>query len=288
MVHRRCHLSEHAVLFGSEKSLVGVVSSPGDSDANDSGTPNVVLLNAGLLHRIGPNRTYVKLLRRLAKLGVTGLRFDLSGIGDSLAATDGLSEPESRLRDIQEAMDMLAATTGENRFILGGLCDGAVTAFAAAKVDPRVVGMILIDAFPYRTFGYYLRRYRNRFFRAQSWLNLLTGQHPWTRWLRRVQIDESTRATHMFPPVSEVEIMYREMIDRGVQSLVVYPGDGTFNARRQFAEMFPSIATDYHVHLEYLEDTNHTFVVLKHQEDLILCVERWISRVNWAQEEVSN
>ena len=276
-------MTEQAVLFGSTGSLVGVVTSTA-VDVGRGRLPNVVLLNAGLLHRIGPNRTYVKLIRRLSQLGMTGLRFDLSGIGDSRAATDGLSEPESRLRDMREAMDMLAAKTGEDRFILGGLCDGAVSAFAAARVDPRVVGMILIDAFPYRTFGYFVRHYRDRFFRAQSWLNLLTGRHPLTSWIRGVQNEDSNRPTDIFPPTSEVEIMYRELIDRGVHSLVIFPGDGTFNDRRQFGEMFPSIATDDHVQLEYLEDTNHTFVVLKHQEDLIRCVEQWISRVDWPQE----
>ncbi|NIA28171.1 MAG: alpha/beta fold hydrolase [Desulfobulbaceae bacterium] len=276
-------MTEQAVLFGSTGSLVGVITST-EADADHGRLPNVVLLNAGLLHRIGTNRTYVKLIRRLSQLGMTGLRFDLSGIGDSRAATDGLSEPESRLRDMREAMDMLAAKTGEDRFILGGLCDGAVSAFAAARIDPRVVGMILIDAFPYRTFGYYVRRYRNRFFRTQSWLNLLTGQHPLTRWVRGVQNEDNDRPTNMFPPTSEVEIMYRDLINRGVRSLVIFPGDGTFNDRRQFGEMFPSIATDDHVQLEYFEDANHTFVVLKHQEDLVRCVEQWISKVNWPQE----
>ena len=274
-------MKEQAVLFGSSRSLVGIVTEP-DSYAARRTYPNVILLNAGLLTRIGPNRTYVRLIRRLGSIGARGLRLDLSGIGDSPAATDGLSEPESRLRDMQEAMDMMESLSGENRFILGGLCDGAISAFAAARVDPRVVGMVLIDAFPYRTRGYFLRHYRNRFFRAQSWVNILTGRHPFTSWLRRTKNEDVNRPTDMFPPTSEVEVMYRELIDRGVESLVIYSGDGTFNDQRQFAEMFPAIAGDKHVQLEYLEQANHTFVVLKHQEALIACVERWITSVDWS------
>ena len=279
-------MKERAVLFGSTRSLVGIVTSP-EAGEHAARLPNVVLLNAGLLHRVGPNRTYVKLVRRLARFGITGLRFDLSGIGDSVPAMDGLSEPESRIRDMRDAMDMIAVETGENRFILGGLCDGAVSAFAAALQDPRVVGMILIDAFPYRTFGYFIRRYRNRFFRTQSWLNILTGQHPLTRWIRGVQSDSVDRPTSMFPPTTEVEKMYQELIDRNVYSLVIFPGDGTFNDQRQFAEMFPNIASDEHIQLEYLENANHTFVVLKHQEILIRRIENWIVNVDWPAESHS-
>lgn len=276
-------MNEQAILFGSAKSLVGIITSPSPGASNGK-LPNVILLNAGLLHRVGPNRTYVKLVRQLSGLGVTGLRFDLSGIGDSPAATDGLTEPETRLRDMREAMDMMAARTGENRFILGGLCSGAVSAFVAARKDPRVVGMILIDAFPYRTFGYYLRRFSSRFFRAQSWINLLVGRHPFTRWIRGRGNGEDDQFANAFPPTAEVEVMYRELIDRGVHSLVIYPGDGTFNDERQLAEMFPSIAPDPHVTLEYLADANHTFVILEHQENLIRCIERWVASVDWPRE----
>ena len=276
-------MNEQAMLFGGAKSLVGVVTEP-SAGTDSSNKPNVILLNAGLLHRIGPNRAYVKLIRRLARLGFTGLRFDLSGIGDSRAATDGLSEPESRLRDIRDAMDMMAAKTGEDRFILGGLCDGAVSSFAAAVQDPRVVGLVLIDAFRYRTKGYYLRRYRDRFFRAQSWLNLLTGEHPLTRWIRRKQSDSSAsndRPMDMMPPPAEIETYYEKLLARGVQSLEMYPGDGSFNDARQFAEMFPAIAQSEQIQLEYLADTNHTFVLLKHQRVLFECVERWITNCDW-------
>lgn len=275
-------MNEQAILFGGANSLVGIITEPqGGTDRGHK--PNVILLNAGLLHRIGPNRTYVKLIRRLAGLGYTGLRFDLSGIGDSRAATDGHSEPDSRLRDIRDAMDMMAAKTGEDRFILGGLCDGAVSSFAAAAHDPRVVGVVLIDAFRYKTRGYYLRRYRDRFFRARSWLNLLTGEHPLTRWIRRDResSESDDRPMDSMPPPAEIEVYYKKLLQRGMQSLEIYPGDGSFNDARQFAEMFPEIANNDQIRLEYLADTNHTFVLLRHQKMLFECVERWITETEW-------
>lgn len=72
-------MREETCVFGSANPLVGIITHP----EIDVGLPTVILLNAGLIHRIGPNRVYVRLARHLAGLGFQVLRFDLSGIGDS-------------------------------------------------------------------------------------------------------------------------------------------------------------------------------------------------------------
>ena len=49
-------MKEYAVSFGREQSLVGILSENGGADANAQDDPTgVLLLNAGLIHRIGPN-----------------------------------------------------------------------------------------------------------------------------------------------------------------------------------------------------------------------------------------
>ena len=53
---------------------------------------------------------------------------------------EACSDPEAR-----EAMDSIQETRGIGRFVLMGLCSGAVTAFEAAGVDPRVAGAVLIN-----------------------------------------------------------------------------------------------------------------------------------------------
>ena len=76
-------MTEKALLFGEGKSLVGIVTLPAESSPVDR--PGIVILNAGVLHRVGPNRVHVQMARALAELGFTVLRFDLSSIGDSRA-----------------------------------------------------------------------------------------------------------------------------------------------------------------------------------------------------------
>ncbi len=79
---------EKIALFGESRNLVGVITQPGDGPAPDFA---FVLLNAGVIHHVGPNRINVKLARRLADSGFTVMRFDLSGIGDSRASQSTLS-----------------------------------------------------------------------------------------------------------------------------------------------------------------------------------------------------
>ena len=89
---------ERPLYFGERSNLLGVLTAPA---APHPGSPAVILLNAGLLHRVGPNRLHVDVARRLAEAGFTSLRFDMSGVGDSELPGDGglLDIERSRGRD---------------------------------------------------------------------------------------------------------------------------------------------------------------------------------------------
>ena len=86
---------EEPVLLGKSGSLAGIITDP-PAHAREASRPAVILLNAGLVHRVGPGRLYVRLSRRLAAHGFVVVRFDLSGIGDSPFSTEKGSRP-SRL-----------------------------------------------------------------------------------------------------------------------------------------------------------------------------------------------
>jgi hypothetical protein len=73
---------EKVVRFGREAKLVGILSEP-QGAAGSAREPMVLLVNSGILHRVGACRFHVRLARRLAEDGVSALRFDFSGIGDS-------------------------------------------------------------------------------------------------------------------------------------------------------------------------------------------------------------
>lgn len=129
--------------FGPQRSLVGIVTSPVQPGGAD--LPAVVLLNAGLMHRVGPNRLYVRIARALADRGFAVLRFDFSGMGDSRPRADQLPYVESAAQEVRLAMDWLAEHRGASRFLLIGHCAGAGIALLVARADPRVAGAALIN-----------------------------------------------------------------------------------------------------------------------------------------------
>ena len=115
--------NDRAIMFGVEKSLIGIMTQPVPAPSGEH--PAIVILNTGIIYRIGHNRMYVALARTLAEAGYTVLRFDMSGIGDSDNRHERLAPLEANLTDIRHAIDWLTMTLGVRRVILVGLCSGA-------------------------------------------------------------------------------------------------------------------------------------------------------------------
>ena len=82
-------MRERALTFGPDGGLVGILTEP-DPDVARANAPAHVILNSGILHRVGASRLYVQTARSLAEDGITSLRFDFSGIGDSEVRKDSL------------------------------------------------------------------------------------------------------------------------------------------------------------------------------------------------------
>ena len=128
------------------RRLVGVLAEP---EQRREGVC-AVLLNAGAIRRIGPNRMWVEIARRWAAQGVPTLRLDFAGIGDAegnsrFADVASLYEPEF-VGQVSAALDVLRRRLGAKRFVLVGLCSGGYWAFQGALHDPRVVASASINA----------------------------------------------------------------------------------------------------------------------------------------------
>jgi alpha-beta hydrolase superfamily lysophospholipase len=186
-------MREHAALVGTHRGLVTIVTDPPRTGGAKATGLAAIFLNAGVIHRVGPSRLYVQLARELAADGWVAARFDHSGIGDSPVRRDGLPFEECAISEVREVMDSLQQTRGIERFVLIGLCSGAVTAFEAAGVDQRVVGAVLINPQgfngtlewnSYVVNRAHARRYLSQsLFSATSWRKALTGQADYRRLL---------------------------------------------------------------------------------------------------------
>lgn len=283
-------MTECPVCFPADRrSLVGVCTRPADS--GNGRTPAIVFLNAGLVHRVGPNRLYVRLARETARRGLTSLRFDLSGIGDSLPRTDGLPVRAGALRDVQDAFDFLSTSMAMSSFILVGLCSGADLAYRVAVADKRVVGVILIDGLPYRTLRSRANDQLQRVARAVvdgRWRKILSHNGPvWRNLARLITRQNTTPSGHAGATASssgrdtpsrvEAESALRDMVTRGVKLLVIYTEMRGYNYRRQFAHLFPQLPLGS-VQVEYLRGSDHTFNLVASQDGLVRLVDTWVAR----------
>ncbi|MGA9874561.1 MAG: alpha/beta fold hydrolase [Solirubrobacteraceae bacterium] len=160
--------------------LFGILSEPLDTPSEQL---CVVLLNAGGIRHIGPNRMWVEAARRWSAHGVPTLRLDLEGIGD--ADGDGQRFAELRQLYVPElvdqviaALDTLEARGLKSRFVLTGLCSGAYWSFHSALRDERVVAALMINP---RTLFWnpsieVARDFRRGLLRRSSWPKILRGE----------------------------------------------------------------------------------------------------------------
>jgi alpha-beta hydrolase superfamily lysophospholipase len=272
-------MTEQGVLF-SAQSLVGVLTKA-DEDA-DASRPIVVFLNAGMVHRVGPNRLHVRLARELAQRGFASLRFDLSGIGDSPARVDGTSLHDAGLRDVRDALDFVANEHEGSTFLLVGLCSGADLAFRAALADERVVGGVLIDGFPYHTFRSRLHRRARRYasqFRGRAWRELLGTNGPIVRRLRRspkAVLPPGAHRQRDVPSKDEADAGLHALMERGVRLLVLNTPDRDYSYPRHFVETFPTVRSD-RIKVAFFSDADHTFTLRANQDLLIRTITEWIS-----------
>src|SRR5205823_13947176 len=87
----------------------------------------VLLLNAGAIRRVGPNRMWVEAARRWAALGVPTLRLDLEGLGDADGEASRFADVAELyvprfIDQVRDALEVLEARGVARRFVLAGLC----------------------------------------------------------------------------------------------------------------------------------------------------------------------
>jgi dienelactone hydrolase len=165
-------LMEELLQFGEGGRLFGVLTLASVLFRNPQELPVFVFFNAGLLHRVGPHRLYVRLARDLARMGFSSLRVDLAGKGDS-PSRPGLTNQQSAAADYEEILRVLESRLGPGPRVLAGLCSGADNAIRLAPRDPRVVGLLLLDPVCSRDDGFGVRAFVLRYMKAAryaAWL----------------------------------------------------------------------------------------------------------------------
>lgn len=155
-------------------------------DAEAGSGCGVLIVVGGPQTRVGSHRQFVLLARRLAASGISVLRFDHRGIGDTTGAPRSFQSIDS---DIRAAIDTLIERQPKIRkVVIWGLCDAASAAMFYAYQDVRVKGLVLLNpdtltvTSEARTYlrHYYLRK----IFDHDLWRKIFTGRFDYRESLR--------------------------------------------------------------------------------------------------------
>lgn len=278
-------MKEIALHLGPDENLVGVLTLP-------EGTRRPVaalLLNAGVVHRIGPHRTNLKIARHLARQGYTAIRFDISGVGDSRPPRDAAPFRQQAVRDIQTVMDYLQRKHGLNEFALYGICAGAMNAYATALIDIRVVGVFMIDGYAYPTFKSHLVQYAARIrAHAPARLPILLARRTGRLLLSLLRRPAGAKQEQPAPTPSsaptraQFATAIQSMVDRGVQIAMIFSGSvfSAYSYATQLHDGFRRHRFIERVIYHHAPEIDHLVTPLQAQRRVLELVDDWITQTS--------
>ena len=302
---------QRAVVFANRKGLrlFGILHLP---DQLPVSKVAVILLSPGVKMRVGPEGLYRRMTDLFLETGMPVLRFDFYGLGDSegelqetfLKDVYNHIEVGRFVDDTLDSMDWMQRECGTKRFILSGLCGGAITGLLAGSRDSRVSGLLALgvtavlanrsaDPSLYMSRGQlqHMRKgYLKKLLEPASWVRLLTLRTDYRALWRavvkplydtrskqtsekQVQADYDN-ANPLFPPA------FFKMIEAGKPMLYVFGGsdrlrwdfDEKFVARHR--DRLASIGDRFDVHV--IEQANHVLSFEEWQNEMLDVSRRWL------------
>jgi len=232
----------------------------------------------------------VELARALSVQNVAGLRFDLSGVGDSETSSMGGYFIDRSVSEVRQAMDFLEERYGHTRFVLIGLCSGADDALAAAQRDQRIAGIVLLNGYAYEAGMFFIHRilkfYLPRIFMWQKIRNRVK------RILRRgnedsagieaalTELDDDYR---YIPPQQETADVLANLCDVKTDLLFVYTGSehDVYSYKGQLYAMFPRLRHNPHVTEHYLKEADHTLILKADRNRVVAWICEWFDRAGF-------
>jgi hypothetical protein len=283
-------ITEHALFLDARARIFGVFSKPVRDTPRETG---IVLVNAGAISRVGPQRLYVTMAREWAAKGFRVLRMDIGGIGDSRPAPGAIENetyPPAAVDDIMVGIDALRRA-GCKRVVVAGLCSGAHAAFHLAIERPGIPdlgGVILInpivfywkpgDALDVSAWQNYVdsQRYRRRAWSSDAWRKLIHGEVNFgavaQTFIRRgVTLASAavTRVRARFNP-SGKEDLARDLVgitERSVNLKMIFSeGDPGFDQLNLYARhVLGTLRNRPEFDVSIIQDADHTFTQIDAQ-----------------------
>jgi alpha-beta hydrolase superfamily lysophospholipase len=220
----------------AEGRLFGVLSEPVGHRENLC----AVLVNAGPQRRTGPNRMWVEIARRWASRGVTTLRIDLAGIGDSDGDASSLVQVSSLyahdyVEQIRSVLEELRELGMPERFLALGLCSGAYWSMHAALCEKQIRSIVMLNprALIWDEWTHAVRRtkdLRERLLLRSTWRKVLRGEITLARHIETARglavnaVGSLRRQAASAPESDPLDRAFDELRDRDQHALLLFTG----------------------------------------------------------------
>ncbi len=263
-------MTEVCCQFGEYRQLAGILTEPTTIPSRA-----LILINAGLIPKLGPFRLYVDLARRLARDGIATLRFDLGGIGDSRQELTNLPLRERTHLEIAAAVaEVRRRYPALREIVLGGLCSGAEDALRFAEREPTITGVVMIDPFAYRTSGWEWRHVKHRITRRA--LRAAGVYEP----VESAKGDAARVVRYKYMERAESSRIVNAMLARNARLHFVYTGGqhALFNHPGQLQKMFPNLSLGDRVTLDFFPHLDHTQLLDADRREVVTAVGAWMTR----------
>lgn len=272
-------IQEQIFVFGNDRHLQGITTSQKKAESPKW----LIIINAGVIHKVGPFNLHTHVAREVAKSGWQCLRFDLSGQGDSHTGSYSGSREERILSDISQAIDFLKNGFSAQKIVVAGLCTGFDNAHKIAVRDKRVDGVIGLDGYGYPTKRFYWHRYSPTILSLGRILRYV---------LRQIGLGKPTQAVAEYSENDVANVFYwhlpskeqyrKEMFalsERGVQSLYIYTGGAGlyFNYEQQNEDAFKGESFQKDVKTVYFPQASHSFMLQQDRSMLIESICDWLN-----------
>jgi pimeloyl-ACP methyl ester carboxylesterase len=237
-------MRERVLRIGKPQPLTAIASVPKDNVSKDMA---VIIVNSGVMHHIGTCRMSVRIARELANKGYLALRFDFSGIGDSVPRSGTMSFTESAASEIKEVIDYLQKKKGITRFTLMGLCSGADAIYESALLDERIDALCQIDPYCYRTTRWKINHWGSRLFDPKHWVRFMKYRlgmmHRESAGEYNEEDFELPTYVRDFPPRDEISAGLNKLFSRNLKLQALFTGEKPqlYNYEKQFEDSMPDV-----------------------------------------------
>jgi len=156
------------------EQLVAIIHKPKQASRR-----GVMIIVGGPQYRVGSHRQFILLARALAKAGISVMRFDYRGMGDSQGSRRTFYQIE---KDIKIAIDeFFKHEQTLKELVILGLCDAVSASLLYAYKDPRITGLVLLNPW-IRTEESMVKTYIKHYYLARlldraTWKGIANGQY---------------------------------------------------------------------------------------------------------------